>query len=65
LLDGESCRVVAEAVSGRRGVSPPKERGDAKIVQYVTYENLFEFSLVIIGIIGLFIMARDQHNKKK
>lgn len=26
-------------------------------MQYVTYENLFSFSLVIIGIVGLFLEA--------
>jgi len=65
LLDGESCRVVAEAVNGRRCVLLPKEGGDVYTMQYVTYENLFQFSLVIIGIIGLFVMSLDRYNKKK
>ncbi len=32
-------------------------------MQYVTYENLLEFSLVIIGIIGLFITVHTQNKK--
>lgn len=32
-------------------------------MQYVTYENLFAFSLVIIGIVGLFIAFLTQNKK--
>ncbi len=32
-------------------------------MQYVTYENLFAFSLVVIGIIGLFITFLTQNKK--
>lgn len=32
------------------------------LMQYVTYENLFAFTLVLIGIVGLFI---DREHKKK
>lgn len=35
--------------------SLPPEGGGA--VQYVTYESLFSFSLVIVGIIGLVLTA--------
>ncbi len=31
-------------------------------MQYVTYENMFTFSLVVIGIIGLFLAVRE-HKK--
>lgn len=32
-------------------------------MQYVTYENLFAFSLVIISIIGLFVTILTQNKK--
>jgi hypothetical protein len=32
-------------------------------MQYVTYSDLFEFALVIIGIVGLFLSTRE-HKKK-
>ena len=33
-------------------------------MQYVTYENLFAFSLVILGIIGLVVDIVRTHKKK-
>ena len=33
-------------------------------MQYVTYENLFGFSLVLIGIVGLVLEAVHTHKKK-
>lgn len=32
-------------------------------MQYVTYENLFTFSLVIIGMIGLFMTILTHKNR--
>ena len=33
-------------------------------MQYVTYSDLFQFALVIVGIIGLVISAVREHKKK-
>lgn len=41
----------------------PSEAG-VMLMQYVTYSDLFQFALVIIGIIGLVISAVCKHKKK-
>jgi len=42
----------------RRGTSAPSARGGEAME--ITYSELFQFCLVIIGIIGLFIQAKKK-----
>ncbi len=50
---GNYIRIGGYTLCPRKGVM---------LMQYVTYENLFAFAVVIIGIVGLFI---DREHKKK
>ena len=53
---------VRHSLNGRRLQSLPSEMGVMRM-QYVTYSDLFQFALVIIGVVGLFLSTRE-HKKK-
>ena len=53
---------VRRSLNGRRLQSLPSEMGVMRM-QYVTFSDLFQFALVIIGIVGLFLTSHE-HKKK-
>ena len=54
---------VRHSLNGRRLQSLPSEMGVMRM-QYVTYSDLFQFTLVIIGIISVAVSLHFEHKKK-
>ena len=59
------CGAASTTVQGRR-LAPPSQEGTScplrreGVVLMLTYSELFQFCLVIIGIIGLFLQAKKK-----